>query len=273
MVDQSDLVVQEFWVGLIEKDALLHDRLIVLVRRHAGRIERARSFQVSRLDLEHIEAAVVVLVDPFADGIAHEARLDLLRPIAPVRVNAAMGVVRVIDQDIGDLRQHHDFHRAIERHHGRHARRQAFDARQPIALVALGLFGEACLQNLLVFDRERRPLSRSPGLGRVERRLATDAEPHRHPLARKIRISCIVKGLNGHGRRQQRRHQRGRADRIPIKHGLPLVMKDGVHKIHRFGGPTEGRRAGARPAPLLHPSPSSGREGRAKRRRVGLFGV
>src|SRR6266576_5572048 len=41
IVDQRDLVLQDFWSGLAVEDALLDDRLVVDVGGHSGGIERA----------------------------------------------------------------------------------------------------------------------------------------------------------------------------------------------------------------------------------------
>ena len=90
-VDHRHLVVQELGIVLVEVNALLDDRLTVGVGRHAGRIERTRALQVAGLDLEHIEAAVAILVDPSADRIAEEGRRDLLGPVAAVGIDPGDG--------------------------------------------------------------------------------------------------------------------------------------------------------------------------------------
>src|SRR5215470_6037071 len=54
MIDRRDLVVEEIRVALVEIDALLDDRLVVLMQRNAAVVECARSFQAAGLDLERV---------------------------------------------------------------------------------------------------------------------------------------------------------------------------------------------------------------------------
>jgi len=46
----------------------------------------ARALEAAGLDLERIEAPVAVGIEPLADGIADQRRLDLLGPVADVGV-------------------------------------------------------------------------------------------------------------------------------------------------------------------------------------------
>src|ERR1700719_2516101 len=78
MIDRGDFVVKDIWIGLVAVDALLEDRLIVEVQRQAGFIVSAGSLEAARLDLEHVVSAISVLIDPFADRVARQGRLDLL---------------------------------------------------------------------------------------------------------------------------------------------------------------------------------------------------
>src|SRR5262249_5909210 len=75
VVDDGDDVVHDVRVGLVERDRLLDDGLIVLVQRDAAEFDRAWTLEVAGLDLERVEAAVAVGVRPLADRIAREARL------------------------------------------------------------------------------------------------------------------------------------------------------------------------------------------------------
>src|ERR1700682_5091301 len=84
MVDRRYLVIEEIRVGLVLENPLLDDALVVAVERKAGIVVGARTFEPARLDLEHIVAAGAALIDPFADRIAREARINLLRPVASV---------------------------------------------------------------------------------------------------------------------------------------------------------------------------------------------
>src|SRR5215469_12732210 len=83
IVDQGDVVAHGIRLGPIEDEALSDYRLVVGVDRHAGRVERARAFEMAGLHLKYVEASLTFFVDPFADRITEEARLDILRPVAP----------------------------------------------------------------------------------------------------------------------------------------------------------------------------------------------
>src|SRR5437660_1012560 len=75
VVNQRDLVVQERRIGLVEEDALSDDRLVVGMGRQAGRVQGTGPFEVAGLDVEHVEAAVAVLIKPLANRITLKARL------------------------------------------------------------------------------------------------------------------------------------------------------------------------------------------------------
>ena len=152
VVDRGDFVVQQVRIGLVAVDLLLDDGLIVLVKWKAVGVVGARALQAAGLDLEHVVMTSAALVDPFADGIAREGRLDLGRPVASVGINSAI-VVDVIDQDIGDVGRDDDLHRFIDVHHARHARSEAVVSRV-IALFAFGLRGHVGLVNSPVFRRQ-----------------------------------------------------------------------------------------------------------------------
>src|SRR5262249_9448302 len=123
MVDGGDLDAQEVLVGRIEREALLDDALPVLVQRDAAAFEGARPLEAARLDLEHAEAAVRALLEPLADRIAQEARLDLGGPGASIRKDAARLVV--VAEDVSGLRRDDDLHRIDADHHARQAVRYA----------------------------------------------------------------------------------------------------------------------------------------------------
>src|SRR6266849_1699311 len=103
MVEDRDLVMQEVLVGLVEEDALFDDRLIVLVQRNSAQIEIARSLEAAGFDLQHVVAAVLILVDPLTDGIAIEAFLDLPWPVTAVGVNAPTGFADIINRAVGNV--------------------------------------------------------------------------------------------------------------------------------------------------------------------------
>src|SRR5438093_6340178 len=70
IVDRGDLVEQDVLVRLVERDALLDDGLTIVVQLNAARFERPGSLEAAALHLQHVVAAITVLIDPFADGIA-----------------------------------------------------------------------------------------------------------------------------------------------------------------------------------------------------------
>src|SRR5262249_43018039 len=109
MVDRRDLVDQHVLVGLVEMDALLDDRLAIVVQADAARLVGARALEAAGLDLERGKAASRIRVDPLADRETVEGRLHLLRPLPPVSEDAAWH--GVVGEDVGGLRHDDDFHR------------------------------------------------------------------------------------------------------------------------------------------------------------------
>src|SRR5260221_12121482 len=63
------------------------------MKRQAGGVVMTGTLEAARLDLQHVIMAVIVLIDPLADRIAHKRGLDLFGPVATVRVDAAGGLV------------------------------------------------------------------------------------------------------------------------------------------------------------------------------------
>src|SRR6266849_6198455 len=104
VIVNGDLVAHDAPVVLVEIDALLEDRLVVMMQRQAGGVIMAGTFEAAGFDLQHVMAAAIVLIDPLADRITDERRLDFFRPLAAVRVDAA-GVFDPIDQHIGGFRR------------------------------------------------------------------------------------------------------------------------------------------------------------------------
>src|SRR5437879_6169349 len=99
MVDHSDLVMKNVRIGLVEIESLLEDRLIIGMHGQATSVEDAGTFEVARLDLQHVVAAITVLVDPFSDRVTLIRRLDIRGPVAPVSEDPPI-VVDVADQDV-----------------------------------------------------------------------------------------------------------------------------------------------------------------------------
>ena len=88
VVDRRDDIVKDFWIGLVAIDAFLENRLVIEVQGQTDFIVSARSLEAAGLDFEYVVDAVAVLVDPLADRVARECRVDLLGPVAPVGEDA-----------------------------------------------------------------------------------------------------------------------------------------------------------------------------------------
>src|SRR5215510_16407692 len=161
VVDDGDDVVHDVRVGLVERDRLLDDGLIVLVQRDAAEFDRAWTLEVAGLDLERVEAAVAVGVRPFADRIAGEARLGVLGEIASVGIDATRH--EGFEVDIGDVWQNDEFDRLDHRHHARHAIGDAGVASVQ-SLTAGRLVSHAPLQSLQIFGLERGLLAQASRL-------------------------------------------------------------------------------------------------------------
>src|SRR5215467_288800 len=125
VVGHRDFVMKEVAVRVVEIDSLPDDALAILVQRNATAVEETRSFEIAGFGFEDIVTAIPVLIDPFANAIAGEGRLNDLGPLASVSKNSSMTLVNMIDQDVGGLRQYSDLHRFISLHHHRHAGREA----------------------------------------------------------------------------------------------------------------------------------------------------
>ena len=212
MVVDGDLVVEDVAVRLVEGDALLDDRLVVLVQRNAARLVGARPLEIAGFDFEGIETAVAVGIEPFADGIAHVAGFGRLRKIAPVRVDAAGH--EDLEMHIGDVRQDDEFDRPGDRHHPRHAVGAA-GHEVVAALSAGGLVGEARLQNGLILRRQRRLLPATGRLGLIP----LESDPARPPpLPRPVRIFGLVECGGAGDRHHQRCDECDRTQEISGEH-------------------------------------------------------
>src|SRR5262249_58124618 len=89
IVEGRDLGVEHVRIALVRIDALLDDRLFVLMKRNAAVVVAVRALDGARLDEERVETAVAVSVVPMPDRIAGVAVLDLVRPGTPVGENPA----------------------------------------------------------------------------------------------------------------------------------------------------------------------------------------
>src|SRR3979490_318878 len=88
IIDDGHVNPERVRIVLVEIEALLDDGLFICVEWYARNIVTAWVLEEARLDFEHVVFAVAVLIDPFADRITRKGHLRLLRPVAPVGINA-----------------------------------------------------------------------------------------------------------------------------------------------------------------------------------------
>src|SRR5712671_5965956 len=135
IVDGRHVVAKQRLVVLVAVEALLDDRFVVLVQRHAALVHGTRPLEVASLDFENVVAAVAVLIDPFADRIARQSRFDVGWPRPAVGIDPSGH--RSFEQDECDLRHDDKFEWENSGHHARHAGGQAGEteivARPPAA--------------------------------------------------------------------------------------------------------------------------------------------
>src|SRR5712671_6344453 len=164
LVDGRDLIAKNVFVVLVEKQALLDQSLIVFVQRKSARVQRARALEVMRLDFEHIETAVVILIDPFAGRIALVTWRFARRHESPVCMNAACE--SILKNEKCQSRLDQNLHRRAQVHESWHAIENA-GTLVVIAPPARGLVAEARFKNRLILGRKRRLLCRARRLGGV----------------------------------------------------------------------------------------------------------
>ncbi len=249
VVGHGDFVMKEVAVRLVEIDALPDDALAILVQRNAAAVEETRPFEIAGFGFEDIETSIPVVIDPFADAVAGEGRLNDLGPLASVCENSSMTLVNMIDQDVGGgLRQHGDLHRFIGLHHHRHAGREA-GRRHHITQSAGGAVDEDALERSLVFGRKGRLLSSARRFGWVERGLADGSrDDGPGPLAHQCRIYRVVECLRCSRHAQRRRRKHHRSDRGSIQHDAPPITSIVVPPMGLFCGRMPASRAAAKPA-------------------------
>src|SRR5215510_10922648 len=68
IVDDRQVIMQKVRIGLVEINTLLEDGLVVAMERQAAGVVGARALEATGLDLQQVEAAITVGIDPFADG-------------------------------------------------------------------------------------------------------------------------------------------------------------------------------------------------------------
>src|SRR5262245_56171171 len=119
MIDRRDIVAKETRVGLVEVNPLMNDGLVIRVQRVAIAVERARALEIAGLDLERVEAAIIVGIEPFADRVAVEGWLFILRPGTSVGVDAPSPAV--VEPYIGGLRRNDELDALLRGHGARQA--------------------------------------------------------------------------------------------------------------------------------------------------------
>src|SRR5215813_417339 len=178
-----------------------------MMQRQAGSVVMTGTLEAAGFDLQHVITTALFLVDPLADRIAHERRLDLFGPVATVGVNAA-GMLHPIDQHVGGFRRDDELNRLEAVGDERHPEAKAVGA-APIEEATLLLRFEVGLEDGLVFGRERRLLAFAPWLGRVEGGLppkSTNAEDT-SPLPLPVWVLSLLARHGGVDHRK-RRHKR-----------------------------------------------------------------
>src|SRR4051812_6160098 len=158
--------------------------------------------EVAGLHLEHVVAAVAVLIDPLADGIAGERRRLVARPDAAVRVDAPGRDLH--RHEIGDVETDDDLHRLGEIHHLGHAGEETGRA-GTVALSAALLRPDARLEPGLILRCERSLLGEAHRLVRIPR-IAAPTGSRIAPLGFEIRISHLAadRGRAGDQRKPDR---------------------------------------------------------------------
>jgi len=92
--------VKKIRIGFVDVEPFRHPPSRVLMQRQAAGVIGPLAFDVAGFDLQRVEATVAILGDPFAERVARKGRLGSLRPFTPVGIDAPVGVVDVIDQDV-----------------------------------------------------------------------------------------------------------------------------------------------------------------------------
>src|SRR5262245_63622957 len=100
VVYRHHFVVDDIVLRFVEGDPLFEDGLIVGVQWNPGVVDDARTTEAARLDLEHVVAAVAILIDPLADRIAHEGRHKLTGPAASIGIDSTK-LLHVDEPDVG----------------------------------------------------------------------------------------------------------------------------------------------------------------------------
>src|SRR5262245_59834163 len=124
IVDHGDYVVKDSRIGLVAENALLEDGLVVEMKRQAGRIIHARTFErAARFHFEHVVDSVPVLINPFANRVARISRLVVRKvrgPVTPISEDSTKRL-SAARRNIRGFRRHNIFHGSKSDRHEWHA--------------------------------------------------------------------------------------------------------------------------------------------------------
>src|SRR4029079_1938944 len=87
VVNAGNLVEHRFRIALADSEPLFDDSGVVVVKWNAAAVIAMRIFQTTGLDRECVVTAIAVVVEPSANRIAVRRMLQILGPVAAVRVN------------------------------------------------------------------------------------------------------------------------------------------------------------------------------------------
>src|SRR5215475_7885759 len=207
--------MQNVRIDLVEENPLSDHSHVVVRHRRSRLVEKARSFQVPGLDLEGIETAIAVGVEPFAKGIAGIGQWRVVWPAAAIGIDTTGLLGYQFKKDERPVRREDNLEWLNAGHLPRHAAGDTPIA-DVVALAAVGLVLEAGLMDGGIFGLERRLLPAARWLaGVVPGRTAIR---HTSPLARPIRVFAEVDDLRQRAGRPQGSGEGNGADRSRVLH-------------------------------------------------------
>ncbi len=214
-VGRRYFVMQNVRIGLVEENPLPDNGLVVVRHRRARLVEKARSLQVTGLDLEGVEAAIAVGVEPFSKRIAGIGQWRVIWPGAAIGIDTTGLLGYQFKKDECPVWREDNLEGLDAGHLPWHAAGDAPVA-DVVALAAVGLVLEAGLMDCGIFGLERRLLSAARRLaGVVPGRTAIR---HASPLARPVRVFAEVDDLRRRARRPQGGGDCDGADRSRVLH-------------------------------------------------------
>src|SRR3954469_16308041 len=213
--------MKDIWIGFVEVNSLLEDRLIVAMKRQATAVVHARTLEIAGLHFEDVIFSVPILVDPSADRVTRKGRLLVRRKGAPIGIDSAQRVV-VGDDDVSHIRCDDKLQWPERNHHPGHAGCDTPGMLDVIALTTRALIRDAVLQNFLIFGCKRGLLPKSVPLRLIKRGRAwnpRDDDPA--PLTLQVWVLRVIQCLRVAEGCEQRYGLHKRTERFPVKHGCP----------------------------------------------------